>query len=62
MFFVFAIKAYRGSKGIVPFVLNIGTCGGEDLTPGFGPIIPGKNPDTRSLGVGVDPRVGLDVF
>ena len=61
-FFVLAINAYRGSKGIAPFILNIGTRGGEELTPGSGPFMPGKYPDTRSVGVGVGPRVRLDVF
>ena len=62
MFLVHAIKAYRGSKGIAPFILNVGTCEGEDLTAGSGRFIPGKNPDTSSVGVGLGPRVGLDVF
>jgi hypothetical protein len=52
--FVLAIKAYRGRKGLVPFILNIGTCGDEELAPGSGRFIPGKNPYTRSIGVGMD--------
>jgi len=43
-FFILAIKVYRGSKGIAPFILNIGTCGGEELTPGSGPLYPRIEP------------------
>jgi hypothetical protein len=48
-FLVLIIKAYRGSKGIAPFILNLDTCGGEELTLVSGRFIPGKNPDTRSV-------------
>jgi len=59
-FFVLAMKAYRGSKGIAPFIFNLGTCGGEELTLGSGRSIPGKDPDTLWIGVWVGPRASLD--
>jgi len=33
------------------FILNLGACGCEELTLGSDRFIPGKNPDTRSVGV-----------
>ena len=44
---IYAMKAYRGSRGIAPLILNLGTRGRWVLTSHSDSFIPGKNSVTH---------------